>query len=345
MSQRELADVVAEARHVVALGEALAARGIELGAWRAASAYAAIFDVVRFPDAPAGARMIAKLPWRLGAPASDHPDVVERGHGPSLPRLVSPTGPFVFDAPASEEDVCRLVEAPAAHQRDRGVAAPLAPLVALLEVAGRPLAIYEETPYHDLAWMIAHWPGRARRVLPRLARALRGLHATYGPHGDLKPEHVRLDFDGQQAPVLIDPLGPLTGELFGSFGWQLPLPIGVSPLLADIVALSQVVAACWGDGQPWRGRLASALHNLHNGRFACNVRPSALRAEAAVGLPHVPEPWRAWALTGADALLEAWCIAENARWVQGARACDPGWIDAHLAALAAIPPWSGDDRG
>ncbi len=345
MQQRAFANVLVEARRILELGKALAARGIELGAWRAASAHAAIFDVVRFPRVSASSRMVAKVPWRLQATTSDHPDVVDRGTGPSVSRLVSATGPFVFEAPASEEDLCRLVAAPAAHQRDLRVAAPLVPLVALLDVDGRPLAVYEHAPDCDLAWMIACWPGRARRVLPRLATAVRALHATYGAHGDIKPEHVRLDSAGRQVPVLIDPLGPLTGVLFGSFGWQIPLPHGACSLMADVAALAQIVAACWGDALPWDGRLAYALKNLHNGRFSCGVRPAELQAETRAGLPKVPEPWRGWALTAADAMLEGWSIAYDLRSPIGMRAGNSVWLAQHLAELSAMPLWEGDDEG
>ncbi len=109
-----------------------------------------------------------------------------------------------------------------------------------------------------MAWMIKYWPGRARRLFPRLAGVVGELHTSYGPHGDLKPEHVLTTLEGTREVVLIDPLGPITGEAVGSQGWQLPLPSvhdahHGSKGLADLAALAQIIGACWGNALPWDG--------------------------------------------------------------------------------------------
>lgn len=342
----DFAGVIAEAARLTALADALAGQGVRLGRWLAASRHAAVFEAVQLGGAAPGEPLVAKMPWLLAGPVDEHPDVAAFGAGPSYVRLVSATGPFTLAGPADEAEAARLIEAPYAHQRARGAGAPLPRLVRLFTVGGRPVAVHAAVAGHDLAWRIRWWPGRARRQLPALARAVIELHRVYGPHGDLKPEHVWSDFEGRAPVTLIDPLGPLTGEAIGSIGWQLPLPRAfASPLLADLIAVAQIVAACWRDPLEWDGRLAYRLCNLHNGRFAGDVSPAELRRRLPAAARRVPEPWRGWLLGCVDALYAAWqALAERGHGDDG-RARDEGWIHGQLAALAAMPVWPGDERG
>lgn len=167
------------------------------------------------------------------------------------------------------------------------------------------------------------------------------MHEDFGVHGDLKPEHVLTGFEGELGPWLLDPLGPLAGKLLGTVGWQLPLPGSSPPALSDLVAMAQIVGACWNDALPWTGGLAYSLNNINNGRFGRGLSLEALRDGLSRAYSEVPEPWRAWAQRSVDRFYASW---QRGLW-QPENPEDSEWIRDHLRELAAIPAWEGDDQG
>lgn len=153
-----------EMERQLAVRASLDSQGIELGRGVAVSFYSAVFEVERYRGWPVERKMVAKLPWRLAGPVADSLDRVEQG--PSRMEPTSLTGPFVLTGPATEEEVAALIEEPCRRQLACSRQTPLVPLVELVSAAGRPVALFEWITEFDLRWMMKHWPGRARRLLP-----------------------------------------------------------------------------------------------------------------------------------------------------------------------------------
>ncbi len=290
-----------------------AAHGLALGEPLGAGGYGRVFAVT----SQSFGRCALKVPDVAPAPPEEHPDVVAHGHGPNRITLVSATGPFVLRAPRTIEEAAALLDAACRRQRTHG--APLPVLHRVYRLGGQLAALMERIDGPHLGELP---PERARAHLPALARAVRALHAGFGPHGDLKPAHVLLQGD---AVRLID---PLVGDgAVGSIGYALPMPVthGDTGRLRDLVALAAIAAELHGARLPLDGRVVYRLANRGNGRFGRGADARALRGEVEAVTEGLP--CAAWIR---DVLGTALDLLHDPRL----GAPDAPWCDAMLDALA-----------
>ena len=241
-------------------------------------------------------KCVLKAPWLPPKDSDEHPQTVELGYGPLKIELVSPTGPFCLRGAKEGKTSEQLMTETADHQL-QNPSQQLAKLLAVKTLGGRKCMLYERIEGNSLAWKIKYWPEEAKELIADLARALSELHASFGPHGDLKPEHVFLTKNG---PIFIDPL--LSTEWLGSVGYALPFMMPDNKL-RDLAALAQMIAQMWGASFGWNGSLLYGLVNRGNGRFGRGFDLEKTEAQMLLLTEKIDEPIRQWVR---DVGLSAW---------------------------------------
>ncbi len=329
-------DVISLGERLRQLREDAATQGLELGELIGHGGYGVVFGL----SGPRFGANVVKLPLIWPDFDDEHPDVVSRGHGPNRITQVSPTGPFVARGARSEEEARELLEAACDRQTARPCAV-LPRLIGRVELAGTPAAIFERLGGLPLRRHGPVWTRSFEGFCRHLSEALLILHRDFGPHGDLKPEHILctgLDFEVR----LIDPL-PITDRWIGSVGYTLgrALSFGLTEGVSaeelaraqDVGALVPTLAELFGRDVGWGGRVLYVVANRFNGRFGQGFDPKRLVESLDRAIGDVPEPLRAW-------------LARVGRDVIGLYAGSPlhpaettlaeGWSEARLRELGAM---------
>ena len=279
---RTLQELVAEGEFLQALLRESQREGLEIGRLMAIGGYSTVFWAT-FD----GQDCVLKVPWFPPNDVNDHPQEVKEGYGPLSIELVSPTGPFCLRAAQSQEEAAKLLSEVGDHQRENP-SSRLSKLLAVKELGGHQCLLYEPLSAQTLQWKTRYWPEEAKELIPQLAQALGELHATFGPHGDLKPEHVFLTESG---PIFIDPL--LSTDWIGSVGYALPLPFRDNKL-RDLGGLAEMIAQMWSASLRWDGSLLYALVNRGNGRFGRGFDSKRTEEDMLLGTEAIDEPIRQW---------------------------------------------------
>lgn len=273
------------------------------------------------PDVGAAhTRWVARIPvWASdiegGGPTDPADDIAASPPTGALawPCQRGATGPFQLDAGADDTLRDELVRVPALRRQACPRDLPLPQLERLTTAAGRPCAIWQ--------WVEGEVLPDPRQLddtsVVRVARALARLHAGYGTHGDLRPEHVVWTAAG---PIFVDPLANLVERGVGPMGWTLPVRWN-HPTLADVASLVQWVAVAHGARLPWDAAFVNAILNLDNGRFA----------------PRSRSPWRSAPKASAHGAVLEGVHAPAARWA--AATLGP----LYAAVLGERAPWTAQD--
>jgi hypothetical protein len=313
------------------VAEAAARQGLHIGRLLGAGGYGAVFEAT----APGWGECVVKVAGIEFAGAGD----VQNGEmGPyrdALPHSLygirgpSHTGPLLPAAPASLEEASSLLQEACRCQEAAGADCPLARLLALWHLGGRPAALFERLRGRSLRYLLTHAPAAARAAAPAVVHALMALHDTLGGHGDLKPEHVFVD-NGRV--VFIDPLPEGVGWV-GSLGYALPVLGGGADdgPRRDLGSLAAILAELWGGTVGWDQRCVYCLANFRNGRFRCaGFEPADVLRWMREGTSGVPAKIQAWILSVGQDLLNDW------DWAAAAVGRDPGWSRMRLEALASV---------
>ena len=303
MREHTLTSIARDAGHLAKVAEAAERRGLNVGRLVGMGGHAAVFEAH-----PEGRdRCVLKVPWSTPRPTGDLPSELPLGHGPARVDPVSPTGPFALRGPLGTDEAEAILRDSCARQGRTGAGRPLALLLDVLDLAGVTVALYERVWGDTLAARIHYCPEDARLLVPRLARALRELHRTFGGHGDLKPAHI---YWTQEGPVFIDPLGP--SAYIGSVGYALPCCLGADgpddgdPLrVRDLGALAQILAEMWGGSLGWDGQLVHAIANCGRGRFDRGLDPESVRRTMDEGTAAIPTELRRWTREAAGAVFDS----------------------------------------
>jgi hypothetical protein len=227
------------------------------------------------------------------------------------PRQRGVTGPFTLEARADDALRAAMVRVPALRRQECSGRLPLPALDRLTTAAGRPCAIWEWADGDVMGATDALDAETAAAV----ARALVHLHASFGVHGDLRPEHVVWTAAG---PVLIDPLADLVTQGVGPLGWTLPVRAN-DPTLADVASLVQWIATSLGARLPWDPAFVTGIANLTNGRFSPWAHPLSRGTIAAIASAHgaalagAPGAPARWALATLESLYVA-VLGDGPRW-------------------------------
>lgn len=323
-----LGEIAADGETVGSMARDAVRQGLRVGRLLGRGGYAAVFEVT-VEDDPGP--LVLKLPWPPRYQIGEIPLTVMGNVGPNRARPASPTGPIAVEAPASFDEAAGLLREAIERQGQTGAGRPLARLVRPLELARCPAALYERLDGASLETRLHGDPAGARAALAPLAQALQALHAGFGMHGDLKPDHVF--FDGDR-PVLIDPL-PSPGWL-GSVGYALPFPVDPEApaevrregeRMRDLAALLAITVRCWSRTMGWDAGFLSGLLNRGNGRFGRGFDPEAASRRASLACAGLPAPL--------EALVQPatlGCLA----MVMGPLPLRPGWAGEQLAGFAEI---------
>ena len=287
-----LEELVSEGQFLESLLSDSKKEGLQIGELLAIGGYCTVFATI----SDKGQKCVLKVPWLPPCDCAEHPQLIEHGYGPIRVELVSPTGPFSLRRAKEGKTAEQLMIEVAVHQR-QNPSKQLASLLAVINLGGRKCLLYERLEGNNLAWKINYWPEEAKELIPDLARALAELHASFGPHGDLKPEHVFLTNNG---PIFIDPL--LSTEWIGSVGYALPFLLPDNKL-RDLAALGQMIAHMWGAGFGWNGSLLHGLVNRNNGRFGRGYDLEKTEEQMHILTEMIDEPVRQWVR---DVGLAAW---------------------------------------
>jgi hypothetical protein len=311
------------------VAEAAARQGLRLVRLLGAGGYGAVFEAT----APGWGECVLKVAGVEFAGACDVQDGEMGPYRDVLPHSLygirgpSLTGPLLPAAPASLEEASSLLQEACRRQQEAGADCPLARLLALWHLGGRPAALFERLRGRSLRYLLTHAPAAARAAAPAVVHALTALHDTFGGHGDLKPEHVFVD-NGRV--VFIDPL-PEGVRWVGSLGYALPVLGGGADdgPRKDLGSLAAILAELWGGTVGWDQQVVYCLANFGNGRFRCaGFEPAHVLRRMREGTAAVPAPVQAWILGVGQDLLDDWADA-------GAR-CDPGWSRSRLEALTSL---------
>jgi hypothetical protein len=279
MIQRTLSSLARDAEALVALEAEARRRGLEVGDLLAVGGHSMIFAVKHEE------RAVLKVPW--APPRSLHAEIIEsdgrgRGRGPNRLTLEGTTGDYMATPLDALEHAAALLDLACRRQADRGVGRPLARLLGVERLAGLPCAVYENVGGFSLRRLIDYRQEEARAALRPLARALHALHAGFGAHSDLKPDHVHVL--SADAVVLIDPLVMPNKRWLGSVGYALPLvvPSGGDGLgdverLRDLVAFAAIAVEAYGGDLGFvRWHLLDTLIFQRLGRTLAKVGERAL---------------------------------------------------------------------
>jgi hypothetical protein len=329
-------DIIALGARLGALRDAAASRGIEFDRLIGHGGYGVVF-AARGPGLapPQGATSdgvdaVVKLPllWPrvYDSRASRHGPghIVQRGE----------TGPFYIDSVHTEAQARALLEAACEAQKRR----PCRVLPAFLgsvEIEGVFAAFFERLPGTSLAQEQPDGPSSLQSFCRNIAVALLDMHATFGPHGDVKPAHIYCS--GTDCNVrLLDPL--VDAEWFGSIGYTLGPNMCSNDRekvgrTQDVAALVPILAEIFGGDLGWGRDVLLSLCNRFNGRFGRGFDVERLRANLERELADVPSPIREWALkVGRDYIG----FYGDTNAPPAAAPLEEDWAGERLRELAAI---------
>ena len=289
--ERTLSALAEEAKTLCNIAMDAKEGGIEVGRLLAIGGYSTVF----MAKTPGREHCVLKIPWLPPQALDEHPDVVDLGHGPLKIECLSPTGPFCLHAPTEGTEAEELL-ASVAEKQLKNPSPRLAELYSIEELGGVKTAVMEFVNANTLRWKIKYWPEEAKELIGHLANSLLELHRTFGPHGDLKPNHIFLTNDGVK---FIDPLVP--NRWIGSIGYALPLltedkdeSLEKCMFMRDLGALAQMIAEMWGGSFHWDGRLIYLLVNQFNGRFGRGLNVDSVKQFMLDGTDTIDEPIRSW---------------------------------------------------
>jgi hypothetical protein len=310
-----LAQSIEDHVRLKALLEDAQRQSLRIGSFLGRGSYGAVLDVTSPEEGPCA----LKIPWVGEVAVDDHPDLAPYGHGPNRIEQIGLTGPFCLFAPSSLQEAAALLLAGVQRQMERGAERPLPRIHRLVELGGLPAVLMERVWGPSLRELMRRDREQAVSKLEPIKRSIAQLHAVFGAHGDLKPEHVLFESSTQEV-VLLDPLGDATATWIGSVGYALP---HVGGLLRDLGALAAMVAEAFGGTLGWNGRVAYCLANRGNGRFSWGIRNERVHEAMREGTRNVPQPWRDWALEVGAACVDGVFGGDD-------HGLDPNWIETML---------------